>query len=105
EDLRSAGKIGASLQAEVEIRASGARYELLAALGNDLRFVLICSKTTLVKAADVGAEAIIATPTPHTKCARCWHWREDVGHDATHPALCSRCTANLFAEGESHHAA
>ena len=50
EDLRAEGKIGASLQAEVEIRASGAKYDALASLDDDLRFVLICSKTTLVKA-------------------------------------------------------
>jgi len=101
EELRSAGKIGSSLQAEVEIRASGAKYELLASLEDDLRFVLICSKTTLVKAADAGAEAIIATPSAHPKCARCWHWREDIGQDPEHPELCGRCTANLFGEGEA----
>ena len=67
EDVRTEGKIGSSLQAEVEIRASGAKYELLASLEDDLRFVLICSKTTLVKAADAGAEAIIATPSAHTE--------------------------------------
>ncbi|SMB29782.1 isoleucyl-tRNA synthetase [Sterolibacterium denitrificans] len=105
EDLRAAGKIGSSLQAEVEIRASGARHELLASLGDDLRFILICSKTILVKVADAAAEAIIATPTAHRKCVRCWHWREDVGHAAEHPELCGRCTSNLYAEGEPRHAA
>ena len=101
EDLRTTGGIGSSLQAEVEIRASGARYESLAVLEDDLRFVLICSKTTLVRATDAGAEAVIATPTAHAKCGRCWHWRDDVGHDAEHPELCGRCTSNLFGSGEA----
>jgi isoleucyl-tRNA synthetase len=104
EDVRTEGKIGSSLQAEVEIRASGAKYELLASLEDDLRFVLICSKTTLVKAADVGAEAIVATPSAQQKCARCWHWRADVGvhaHAAEHPELCGRCADNLFGDGEA----
>ena len=101
EDLRAAGKLGSSLQAEVEIRASGAKHDLLASLGDDLRFVLICSKTTLVKAADTAAEAVIAQPSGHVKCGRCWHWREDVGHDAEHPELCGRCTANLSGAGEA----
>ena len=101
EELRAAGKIGSSLQAEVEIRASGAKYDELVALGDDLRFVLICSKTVLVRAADAGAEAVIVLPSPHAKCGRCWHWREDVGHDQDHPELCGRCTANLFGEGEA----
>ncbi|MDE2598861.1 MAG: isoleucine--tRNA ligase [Rhodocyclaceae bacterium] len=100
EDLRTEGKIGASLQAEVEIRASGAKYDALASLDDDLRFVLICSKTTLVKAADVAAEAIVAVPTTYQKCERCWHWRADVGHDAAHATLCARCTSNLYGDGE-----
>ncbi len=100
EDLRTEGKIGSSLQAEMEIRASGGRYETLASLDDDLRFVLICSKTTLVKAADVGAEAVIATASAHVKCVRCWHWRADVGGNTEHPALCERCTSNLYGAGE-----
>ena len=103
EDVRSAGQIGSSLQAEVEIRASGARYDLLASLGDELRFILICSRTLLVRAADPGAEAVVAVPSTHRKCARCWHWREDVGHHdhgADHPELCGRCASNLFGAGE-----
>ena len=34
------------------------------------------------------------------KCERCWHWRDDVGHDAAHPDLCGRCTSNLHGAGE-----
>ena len=101
EALREAGKIGSSLQAEVVLRAAGEHHALLAALGDDLRFVLICSKTTLVEVAAAEAEGVEASPTAHAKCARCWHWREDVGHDAAHPELCGRCTSNLFGAGEA----
>jgi isoleucyl-tRNA synthetase len=100
EELRVAGQIGSSLQAEVEIRASGVRHELLDALGNDLRLVLICSRATLVKVADAAAEGVVAVPSPHAKCPRCWHWREDVGVNAEHPELCGRCDANLHGAGE-----
>ena len=100
EELRVAGRIGSSLQAEVEIRAAGERHDILASLGDDLRFVLICSKATLVKVGDSAAEGIAAAPSPHAKCPRCWHWREDVGVNAEHPELCGRCDANLHAEGE-----
>ncbi|QDX80839.1 isoleucine--tRNA ligase [Denitratisoma sp. DHT3] len=101
EDLRGAGGIGSSLQAEVEIRASGAKHGLLASLEDDLRFVLICSRTTLVEVADASAEAVLAVPSGHAKCGRCWHWRADVGGDAEHPELCGRCVDNLFGAGEA----
>jgi isoleucyl-tRNA synthetase len=41
--------------------------------------------------------------SPHTKCERCWHYRDDVGHDEEHPSICKRCTSNLFGEGEVRH--
>ncbi|MBS1188302.1 MAG: Isoleucyl-tRNA synthetase [Rhodocyclaceae bacterium] len=98
EELRVAGKIGSSLQAEVELRCDGEKYDLLASLGDDLRFVLICSKATVVKAE---GDQLVAEPSGHGKCERCWHVREDVGGNAEHPTLCGRCVSNLFGEGEA----
>ncbi|MCC6656741.1 MAG: class I tRNA ligase family protein, partial [Rhodocyclaceae bacterium] len=100
EELRVAGKIGSSLQAEVEIRAAGEKHDLLASLGDDLRLVLICSKASVVKVVDAAGEGVVAVPSPHAKCPRCWHWREDVGVNADHPELCGRCDANLHGAGE-----
>ncbi|WP_079436965.1 isoleucine--tRNA ligase [Zoogloea sp. LCSB751] len=101
ESVRTEGKVGSSLQAEVEIRAAGAKYDTLASLADDLRFVLICSKTTLVKVGNEADEAILVIPSEQKKCDRCWHYREDVGHDANHPELCGRCTSNLHGAGEA----
>ena len=101
EAVRAAGQVGSSLQAEVEIRATEGKYALLASLGDDLRFVLICSKSTLVKVSSEADEGILVSPSTHKKCERCWHYREDVGHDAAHPELCSRCTSNLHGTGEA----
>jgi isoleucyl-tRNA synthetase len=98
EAQREAGKIGSALQAAVEIRCGGEKYDALAALGDDLKFVLICSSTALIKDE---TEQVIATPLEHAKCERCWHVREDVGADAEHPTLCSRCVSNLYGEGET----
>ena len=98
EELRVAGKIGSSLQAEVEIHADGEKYELLTSLGDDLRFVLISSKAVVVKSA---AEKLVTEPSPHGKCERCWHVRDDVGANAEHPTLCGRCVSNLFGTGEA----
>ncbi|WP_263768794.1 isoleucine--tRNA ligase [Propionivibrio soli] len=97
EDLRIAGKIGSSLQAEVTLHADGEKYETLASLGDDLRFVFICSKTTLVRSSE---EKLECAALPHAKCERCWHVREDVGADSAHPEICGRCVSNLYGEGE-----
>jgi isoleucyl-tRNA synthetase len=97
ERLREAGKIGSSLAANVEIGASGARQRALAALGDELRFVMITSQATVRS----GADSIAAAPSPHAKCERCWHYREDVGANAAHRTLCGRCVSNLEGPGET----
>lgn len=103
EDVRSAGGIGSSLQAEVDLYASGDDLELLTSLGDDLRFVLIVSRAT-VHPSD-GELRVEVTPSSHDKCERCWHWRDDVGSDDEHPEICGRCVSNLFGAGESRTAA
>jgi isoleucyl-tRNA synthetase len=103
ENHRAAGKIGSSLQADVEIAASGEKLELLRSLDDDLRFVLITSRATVVPVTDPSQEAIRTAPSKDRKCERCWHWRADVGADPKHPAICGRCVSNLFGPGEPRH--
>jgi isoleucyl-tRNA synthetase len=105
EDLRVSGAIGSSLQAEVEIRASGDNFALLNSLGEDLKFVLITSAAKVVEAPSATAETVLVTASAHKKCERCWHYRADVGSHAEHAGLCSRCVANLFGQGERRHIA
>ena len=100
EDARTAGLIGSSLQAEVEIHAAADRYNLLLELKNDLRFVMITSQATVKEAAREEEETIVVTPSAHPKCDRCWHYRKDVGADAAYARLCARCVANLYGGGE-----
>jgi len=97
EDVRQAGRIGSSLQAEVTITAPPQEHAALAALGDDLRFVLITSAARVLPGNTL---AVTVSPSAATKCERCWHWRDDVGADAAHPGICGRCVANLFGGGE-----
>ncbi|MBA3771866.1 MAG: isoleucine--tRNA ligase [Ramlibacter sp.] len=101
ESLREAGKVGSSLQANVELTvpmaSHGALWSSLASLEDDLKFVFITSSMRL--AAGDGM-AVKVAPSQAVKCDRCWHWRDDVGHDAAHPTICGRCTSNLFGAGE-----
>jgi len=102
EDVRTSGRIGSSLQSEVAIRAEQPDHALLASLGEDLKFVFITSKAVVARAE---AFTIDVAPTDAPKCERCWHWRDDVGHDPRHPTICGRCTTNLHGTGEARHAA
>ena len=100
EEVRTAGGIGSSLQAEVEIKASSEKYALLESLGDDLRFILITSKASVSQVTNAADESIVVTPSAYQKCERCWHYRADVGAHAEHSGICERCVSNLFGRGE-----
>ena len=97
ETVRAAGQLGSSLQATIAITANAEDHALLASLGDGLKFVTITSEATLAPGAEL---AISVTPSTAVKCERCWHYRDDVGHDAAHPTICGRCTSNLYGAGE-----
>ncbi|MBA2722216.1 MAG: isoleucine--tRNA ligase, partial [Methylibium sp.] len=98
EAVRTAGAVGSSLQATVAVTAAAPDRELLTSLGDDLNFVFITSAAS-VSAGD--ALTIKVTPSSAAKCERCWHYRDDVGIDAKHPTICSRCVSNLYGSGET----
>ncbi len=108
ESARNEGVIGGSLQAEVTLYCDASLRKMLEKLGDELRFVLITSAVKLENMAG-GAAAqsteldnleITITASQGSKCARCWHHREDVGAVAAHPELCYRCVDNIEGDGE-----
>ncbi len=101
EELRGSGAIGSSLQAELSIKASGAKYALLESLGDDLKFVFITSQADVFEVASAADESVAVSASNAAKCERCWHYRQDVGAHAEHPTLCARCISNLFGNGEA----
>ncbi|XSG85653.1 MAG: isoleucine--tRNA ligase [Methylohalobius sp. ZOD2] len=111
EKLRERGGIGASLEAEVTIYCEGEYYDLLTRLEDELRFVLITSQAEVrpLAEAPAGAEPaeeiahlkILAEPSSHPKCIRCWHRRSDVGSHPDHPEICGRCVENVAGSGEN----
>jgi isoleucyl-tRNA synthetase len=123
EVWRISGYLGASLQAEVDIWVDGEAHELLASLGDELKFLLIASRADVhpygVKELELGGGTIAiqlgsleiggsdfgmfsqaVNPSTATKCDRCWHYRADVGTAPAHPTICGRCVSNLFGDGE-----
>lgn len=97
EVLRADGAIGSSLQAEVILTASGGELAALESLGDQLKFVLIVSHAS-VQAGD-GALKIGVSASTKQKCARCWHYADDIGHNEAHPDICGRCVNNLTEAG------
>ena len=82
------------------MHASGAKFDALNSLNEDLRFAMITSGAKVYKVVDEANEKILVKASAHTKCDRCWHYREDVGVNAEHPSICGRCVSNLFGQGE-----
>jgi isoleucyl-tRNA synthetase len=93
EALRAEGKVGSSLQAEVDLHADGADYEMLSSLGDDLKFVMITSAARVFHSSE---PKTLVKASEYRKCERCWHYRADVNDEA----LCGRCQLNLNGPGE-----
>jgi isoleucyl-tRNA synthetase len=100
EELRVSGAIGSSLQAEMTIKAAAGKYQLLASLDDDLKYLFITSQANVAEVASEAEEAIAVTASSAPKCERCWHYRADVGSHAEHAGLCARCVSNLFGSGQ-----
>jgi isoleucyl-tRNA synthetase len=113
ENLRNEGKIGSSLDAEIDLYCSEGLLENLSRVGDELRFALITSYARVhpmderpesaedVELSSNESLAIVAAASTHAKCDRCWHHREDVGSHAAHPDLCGRCIENIEGGGEA----
>ncbi|MDQ5845677.1 MAG: isoleucine--tRNA ligase [Acidobacteriota bacterium] len=96
EEARVAKKIGSSLEARVEIAASGDSYDLLQRYLDDLRYIFIVSQVNLVRS-DEGASGVIVkvVPAEGEKCERCWNYSTHVGESSRYPSVCERCVAAL----------
>ncbi len=112
EQQRKDGKLGASLEASVTLYAETELAETLGKLKDELRFVLITSAARVeeVRSAPQDAQSteipglwLQIDKAAGEKCVRCWHVREDVGSNNSHPELCSRCVENVEGVGESRH--
>jgi isoleucyl-tRNA synthetase len=101
EEARNRKEVGSGLSAEVDLYVSPEHEKALSAMGDELRFVLITSAVRLQPFAEQGVVTPVeglrvkVTPSVHAKCARCWHYRADVGANAAHADICVRCVDNL----------
>ena len=109
EPMRVNGEIGASLQAEVDLFVDDSLLQKLQQVSSEARFLFITSQLNLKPLSEKNEQALAVENSPvfihaqaskHTKCVRCWHYREDVGSHSDDPELCSRCELNVNGVGE-----
>lgn len=110
ERLRGAGDIGSALEAEVKLYCKPELAEHVQRIKDELRFVLITSSATVLPVEEAKANSanetefedlfVSVSKSTNAKCARCWHYREDVGSNSEHPELCERCVENVDGGGE-----
>ena len=102
EGARRAKTIGHSLDAKVELHATGEALAILRSVEGDLATLLIVSQAKLVEGLAGGVEAtgredlkVTVQAAEGEKCERCWTYSDTVGKDAEHPTVCARCAAAL----------
>jgi isoleucyl-tRNA synthetase len=111
ERLRAAGALGSSLEAEVTVFVPEPLMPRFEPMRDELRFLLITGSAQVlsISAPSTAAQAseegvwIQVAPSTEPKCVRCYQLRADVGSDARHPELCSRCVINVEGPGEERH--
>ena len=94
EEARVAKTIGSSLEAAVEVTASGKDYELLERYAEQLRYLFIVSQATVVRAESGDIEVNVGRAVGE-KCERCWNYSPRVGESERYPTVCERCVAAL----------
>ncbi|WP_153914106.1 isoleucine--tRNA ligase [Shewanella sp. TC10] len=109
EQARRDKRIGGSLEAEVTLFADADLASQLAKVADELRFVLLTSKTDVEALDSAPADAIetelnslklMVSKSSAQKCERCWHYSDDVGTIESHSTLCGRCVTNIEGDGE-----
>ena len=110
EEKRSQNIIGSSLDADITISCSRDLYNILNALGEELKFIFITSNAFLKNIDENHSENTISINnhklsieiinSDNKKCERCWHKCKSVGLDKKHKNICFRCISNVFGEGE-----
>ncbi len=103
EQARRDKTIGNSLEAAVDLYASGELFDFLRDSAEELSTLFIVSSVNLhrVSQADISSPAAVnglavkVRRAQGDKCERCWMYHEDVGKNAAHPTLCPRCSETV----------
>jgi isoleucyl-tRNA synthetase len=100
EHERADKVIGSSLEARVNISASGATYDLLERYRDELRYLFIVSQVNVQRAGESPTEnepeiEVSVERAEGEKCERCWNYSTRVGESKRYPTACERCVEAL----------
>ncbi|PIE35648.1 isoleucine--tRNA ligase [candidate division KSB3 bacterium] len=102
ERARKDKVIGHSLDAGIEVYASGNTYELLQGFASQLDDICIVSAATLfdgetpvpddaIASEEIENLSVRIVKAPGEKCPRCWHYRTTIGENTAHVDICASC--------------
>nr|MCU0255220.1 hypothetical protein [Vicinamibacterales bacterium] len=97
EEMRQQKAVGQSLEAHVQLRASGELYALLEAHRDDLPMLCITSSVTVSRGEGDEPLRVEVTRAGGDKCVRCWRYVPQLAADDTHAGLCPRCVTAVQA--------
>ncbi|MEW9823731.1 MAG: isoleucine--tRNA ligase [Candidatus Symbiodolus clandestinus] len=118
EQARTQKIIGSPLAAAVTLYAQPTWTQLLLALSEELRFLLLVSQANVVPVTEppINTDSscqpcalpglwISVTPACGSKCPRCWHYHDSNEKNSqplseAQPELCQRCHSNVWGTGE-----
>jgi len=91
ETLRQSKTIGSGLDAQVEVKAEGAKLETLKRHESLLSEFFIVSQVVL----KVGSYQVEAKKAEGGKCERCWYYSTELGKSVQFPTVCPKCVTAL----------
>jgi isoleucyl-tRNA synthetase len=106
EIARKEKLIGHSLDALVEVHATGDTYPLLRKFEDQLASICIVSQVEVfgedtpipddaIASETVKDMSIRVTKALGDKCPRCWQYRTTIGENAAHPDICVQCATAI----------
>ena len=107
EEIRGAGEIGTSLEAEITVEVSDPEWEsLLSAYRDILDKICIVSGVKLravtgedfspsARSTEIPSIRLQACRASGAKCLRCWKYSTTVGDWPEHPGVCAECRGQM----------
>lgn len=91
EDMRRDKIIGSSLEAQVNLKFTGAELDLVQKYQTFLTEFFIVSHVTI----ESGTRTLETQKADGHKCPRCWYYSREIGQNPVHPLICPKCTDAL----------